>query len=91
MIIFRSDEQEQFFKLVQKHIDEADAPLLLEGATGLGKTLPFLVAAAASGKKVAIVFPTHQLIDQILTSWDLKSTLTAQPAVSVISNSPISH
>ena len=29
MIIFRSHEQEQFFKLVQKHIDEPDAPLLL--------------------------------------------------------------
>ena len=91
MIIFRSDEQEQFFKLVQRHIDEPDAPLLLEGATGLGKTLPFLVAAAASGKKVAIVFPTHQLIDQILTSWDLKATLAAHPAVTVKAFRPKSH
>ena len=91
IIIFRSDEQEQFYKLVQRHIDEPDAPLLLEGATGLGKTLPFLVAAAASGKKVAIVFPTHQLIDQILTSWDLKATLAAHPAVTVKALRPKSH
>ena len=91
MIIFRSDEQEQFFKLVQRHIDEPDAPLLLEGATGLGKTLPFLVAAAASGKKVAIVFPTHQLIDQVLSSWDLKATLAEHPAVSVRAFRPKSH
>jgi len=91
IIIFRSNEQEQFFKLVQRHIKEPDAPLLLEGATGLGKTLPFLVAAAASGKKVAIVFPTHQLIDQILTSWDLKETLAAHPAVTVRAFRPKSH
>ena len=81
--IFRSDEQEQFFKLIQKHIEEPDAPLLLEGATGLGKTLPYLRAAAASSKKVAIVFPTHQLIDQALASWDLKTTLAAHPETTV--------
>ena len=81
--IFRSDEQDQFFKLIQKHIEDPDAPLLLEGATGLGKTLPFLVAAAASGKKVAIVFPTHQLINQAMDSWDLETTLSAYPTVVV--------
>ena len=81
--IFRSDEQDQFFKLIQKHIEDPDAPLLLEGATGLGKTLPFLVAAAASGKKVAIVFPTHQLINQAMDSWDLETTLAAYPTVVV--------
>ena len=81
--IFRSDEQEQFFKLIQKHIEEPDAPLLLEGATGLGKTLPYLRAAAASSKKVAIVFPTHQLINQALNSWDLKTTLAAHPETTV--------
>ena len=89
--IFRSEEQDQFFKLIQKHIETPDAPLLLEGATGLGKTLPFLAAAAASGKKVAIVFPTHQLINQALDSWDLKTTLAAYPSVTVKAFRPRSY
>ena len=55
---------------------DPDHPLLLEGATGLGKTYPYLRAAANSGKKIAIVFPTHQLIDQALTSWDLQAVLS---------------
>lgn len=60
---------------MEKHIADPDQPLLLEGATGLGKTYPYLRAAAKSGKRVAIVFPTHQLIDQALASWDLKTVL----------------
>ena len=37
------------------------------------------MAAAASGKRTAIVFPTHQLIDQALTSWDLEAVLSEFP------------
>ena len=39
------------------------------------------MAAANSGKRVAVVFPTHQLIDQALASWDLKRTLELHPVV----------
>ena len=71
-------------------MDGPDAPLLLEGTAGLGKTLPILVAAAKSAKRVAVVFPTHQLIDQALASWDLKTTLEAYP-ISVRAFRPRTH
>jgi Rad3-related DNA helicase len=43
----------------------------LEGGVGLGKTRAYLAALAASSRTVAIVLPTHQLIDQLLASSDL--------------------
>ena len=75
--LFRTKEQRLFSKLLAKHLNEVlDAPLLLEGATGLGKTRAYLVPlfkAAKAGRKIAIVLPTHQLIDQLLGSGDLRS------------------
>ena len=62
--MFRSSEQKHFSDIVDKHMSLLDAPLLLEGGTGLGKTRAYL--AAIKDKRVAIVLPTHQLIDQML-------------------------
>lgn len=69
--MFRSNEQKLFSDLVSKHMTLQDSPLLLEGGTGLGKTRAYLSAIAATTKRVAIVLPTHQLIDQLLASTDL--------------------
>ena len=68
---------------------DPDAPLLLEGATGLGKTRAYLSAviqAAASGKRIAIALPSHQLIDQLLASSDLAATTVS--GVSVMAFKP---
>ena len=54
-----------------------DAPLLIEGGTGLGKTRAYLAAVmqgVAEGKRMAVVLPTHPLIDQLLASSDLAAT-----------------
>lgn len=75
--MFRSPEQANFSAIVAKHIEHPDAPLLMEGTTGLGKTRAYLAAvmrAAASGRRLAVVLPTHQLIDQLLASADLTAT-----------------
>ena len=69
--MFRSAEQQNFAAIITRHIELADAPLLIEGATGLGKTRSYLAALAQTNKRVAIVLPTHQLIDQLLASADL--------------------
>lgn len=75
--MFRSQEQKNFSSIITAHIQVHDTPLLLEGGTGLGKTRAYLFAlveAAKKGKKIAIVLPTHQLIDQLLGSSDLIAT-----------------
>lgn len=75
--IFRSQEQSNFFAIVNKHMAQGDAPLLLEGATGLGKTRAYLVAvmeAVKAGQKITIALPSHQLIDQLIASSDLFKT-----------------
>lgn len=69
--MFRSSEQQHFSAIVSKHMAQPDAPLLLEGGTGLGKTRAYL--AAIGRARVAIVLPTHQLIDQMMGSADLKA------------------
>lgn len=69
--MFRSTEQAEFAAILSKHFEVLDAPLLLEGGTGIGKTRAYLHALALSHKRVAIVLPTHQLIDQLLASADL--------------------
>lgn len=81
--MFRSVDQENFSKLIAAHIHTQDAPLLLEGATGIGKTRSYLKALmpAASVMRVAIVLPSHQLIDQLLNSTDL--SVIQLPGVSV--------
>jgi 5-methylcytosine-specific restriction protein A len=75
--LFRSVEQANFAKIVEAHLGLGDGPLLLEGGTGIGKTRAYLSALIASGKRVALVLPTHQLIDQFLHSSDLADTNTA--------------
>lgn len=35
---FRSPEQAEFAAILGKHIETQDAPLMLEGGTGIGKT-----------------------------------------------------
>ena len=69
---FRTAEQKRFYNILVAHMDNPDAPLLLEGTTGLGKTFPYLKASFGQQKRVALVYPTHQLIDQLLVSRDLK-------------------
>lgn len=69
--MFRSPEQSEFNRRVSAHLASPDAPLLLEGATGLGKTRAYLAAVFASDRRIAICLATNQLIDQILASSDL--------------------
>ena len=71
--MFRSKEQKHFSELIAKHIATKHAPLLLEGGTGLGKTRAYLAAVANCEDTVAIVLPTHQLIDQLIASKDLSA------------------
>ncbi len=73
--MFRSSEQSTFATIVAKHIAGDEAPLLLEGGVGIGKTRAYLSALIQSGKKVAVVLPTHQLIEQLFASSDLVATL----------------
>lgn len=61
--MFRTPEQSDFATLIAQHLRLADAPLLLEGGTGIGKTRAYLSALIASGQRVAVVLPTHPLID----------------------------
>lgn len=83
--MFRSPEQALFSERISKHITSGTAPLLLEGGTGLGKTRAYLHALVQSRKRVAIVLPTHQLIDQLLSSTDLAE---AAPGVHVVAFRP---
>ena len=90
--MFRSVEQRNFYSRLAAHIEGADAPLLLEGTTGLGKTRAYLAAlkdAMDSGKSVAIVVPTHALISQLLASSDLAAVVP--PTVTRAAFRPRSH
>lgn len=71
--MFRSNEQKFFNQVVNEHIARPDAPLLLQGGTGLGKTRAYLAAVALTDKRAALVLPTHALIDQLLASADLQA------------------
>lgn len=71
--MFRSTEQGRFAAIVADHMRAGTGPLLLEGGTGLGKTRAYLHALISSNRRVAIVLPSHQLIDQLLASSDLAS------------------
>jgi Rad3-related DNA helicase len=75
--MFRSEQQQNFSNIVRAHMRLQDGPLLIEGGTGLGKTRAYLAAvmhAASAGQRIAVVLPTHQLIDQMLASADLDAT-----------------
>jgi Rad3-related DNA helicase len=83
--MFRSAEQSNFNAIIARHMTEPDGPLLMEGATGLGKTRAYLAAvmnAAASGRRITIALPSHQLIDQLLVSEDLAVTRRKEVRVS---------
>lgn len=69
--VFRSTEQAEFNQIVASHINDPDAPLLIEGATGLGKTRAYLAALFKTDKRVAVCLATNALIDQLLNSTDL--------------------
>ena len=78
--MFRSKEQKYFNALIAKHLEIRDAPLLLEGGTGIGKTRAFLAALAGCEARVAVVLPTRQLIDQMASSSDLEAVgLAVEP------------
>jgi Rad3-related DNA helicase len=82
--MFRSPEQSNFNQRLVNHLRSGDAPLLLEGTTGLGKTRAFLSALSEGirgGKKVTLVLPTHSLIEQILRSDDLQVTVPSEISV----------
>lgn len=69
---------------MRAHIANPDAPLLLEGGTGIGKTRAYLAPifdAAAAGKRIAIVLYSHALIDQLLASGDLSTMYRAGVSV----------
>jgi Rad3-related DNA helicase len=90
--MFRSAEQENFYARLKAHFDAPDKPLLLEGATGLGKTRAYLAAilhAVSQGKKVAIVLPTHMLIEQLLRSSDIQAVIPS--SISVVAFLPRSR
>jgi Rad3-related DNA helicase len=82
--MFRSPEQRNFNQRLARHLYSGDAPLLLEGTTGLGKTRAYLAALAegiGTGKKITLVLPTHSLIEQVLASEDL--TIAVPPEIIV--------
>lgn len=69
--MFRTEEQAEFKRIVAAHLNRPDAPLLLEGATGLGKTRAYLAALFESQLRIGICLATNQLVDQLLASSDL--------------------
>lgn len=71
--MFRSTEQKTYSDILSKHISDGREPLLIEGGTGLGKTRAYLHSLALSGLRVAIILPSHQLIDQLLNSSDMNT------------------
>jgi Rad3-related DNA helicase len=75
---YRSKEQTQFASRVTQHLAGGGAPLLLEGAAGLGKTRAYLFPMLASAKPVAICVPTRALADQLLESQDMVAARTGQ-------------
>lgn len=78
--MFRTKEQEYFNDRCCKHIADPDGPLLLEGATGIGKTRAYLDAAFDNDKRVAVCLVTNQLIDQLHKSADLEIVRQKYPA-----------
>lgn len=67
--MFRSTEQQRFHDILAAH---RGAPLLLEGAAGLGKTRAMLLAAHAAGS-AAIAVPTRALAWQMAQSRDAEA------------------
>ena len=76
--IYRSKEQTQFANRITQHLAGGGAPLLLEGAAGLGKTRAYLVPLLGTGKPVAVCVPTRALATQLLESKDMAAARTDQ-------------
>jgi Rad3-related DNA helicase len=76
--VYRSKEQRQFASRVEAHLASGGAPLLLEGAAGLGKTRAYLAPLLATGKPVALCLPTRALATQLLESDDMKAVRSGQ-------------
>ena len=77
-MLYRSKEQKQFASRVEAHLAGGHAPLLLEGAAGLGKTRAYLGPLLATGKQVAVCVPTRALANQLLESGDLAAVRNGQ-------------
>jgi Rad3-related DNA helicase len=78
MCVYRSKEQTQFASRVAAHLTSGGAPLLLEGAAGLGKTRAYLAPLLATGKPVALCVPTRALATQLLESSDMAAVRRGQ-------------
>ena len=74
----RSKEQSQFASRVAAHLASGGAPLLLEGAAGLGKTWAYLAPLLATGKPVAVCVSTRALAAQLLDSSDMAAVRSGQ-------------
>lgn len=74
----RSKEQSQFANRVEAHLASGGAPLLLEGAAGLGKTWAYLAPLLSTGKPVAVCVPTRALAAQLLESNDMAAVRSGQ-------------
>jgi Rad3-related DNA helicase len=78
MTIYRSKEQKQFADRIEAHLGSGGAPLLMEGAAGLGKTRGYLVPLLATCKPVAVCVPTRALANQLLESADMAAARGGQ-------------
>jgi Rad3-related DNA helicase len=76
--LYRSPEQKQFATRIAQHLATGGAPLLLEGAAGLGKTRAYLIPLLATGEPVAVCVPTRALAAQLRLSDDLSVALGTQ-------------
>lgn len=76
--MYRSKEQTQFSSRVEAHLASGGAPLLLEGAAGLGKTRAYLAPLLATGKPVAVCVPTRALATQLQGSDDMAALRSSQ-------------
>ena len=77
-MLYRSKEQNQFASRVEAHLASGGAPLLLEGAAGLGKTRGYLGPLLATGKQVSVCLPTRALASQLLESGDMVAIRSGQ-------------
>ncbi len=82
-MLYRSNEQAEFAQRVKTHIVNPDGPLLLEGATGLGKTRAYLHPLFESNKHAAICLATGELICQLENSSDIEWAKSLFPDRSV--------
>ena len=90
---YRSPQQAQYAKLIERAVGKPGAPLLAGAAPGLGKTHGYAIPLLCSGKKVAIAMSTRPLIDQFMASDALAAAQAAleaegRPAATVVALQP---